>query len=478
MNHLLPCLAAWLLAAAAETAAAAELVSLRDCNLPGLAERARCGELTVPENPDRPQGRKLSIAIAVIPATGDTVQSDPIVPLMGGPGEDAISAAAEFAARIASLRRERDLLLVDQRGTGRSNRLQCTLHDPKASALNLRDLFPPAKIEACIRELSQRADLTQYTYLHFARDLEAVRKALGYGKLNLFAGSYGTRAAQVILRTHPGSVRTAYLGSVVPIDVVTPITMAKASQAAFDSTFDACAADATCRAVYPKLREEFDQILARLESGEVHVPVPGSADGAVLNRGRVVEWLRAQLYRPQTAAELPWLIHTAHARNWSPIVEGILAQARGFDAAYGAGLFFSITCAEDMAFLLDDEIPDASQSTFLRDYRLRQQQAACEHWPKASLPAGYRERVRSSVPAMFVSGDMDSASPLWFTERVAPDFANRVEVVARGQGHTEWNKCIGRLYETFVQKGDARGIDPSVCEPIPRPPFRTRTVSP
>ena len=417
-----------------------EPVRLANCTLPGIAEPARCGVLRVPENPEHPDGRRLEIAIAVLPATGDKALPDPMVPLMGGPGEDAISAAGVFAERFASLRAKRDLVFVDQRGTGRSSILRCPLHDQRDPTPNLRDFLPPAAIEACRRDLSQRADLTQYTYLHFARDLEAVRKALGYGKLNLSAGSYGTRAAQVFVRAYPDSVRTVYLGSVVPIDEVTPLTMAKASQAIFDKTFEACATDAACQRAFPRLREEFNEILERLESGDVRVTVQGVPENAPLSRGRVVEWLRAQLYRPSTAANVPWLIHTAHSGDWSPVVEGILEQSRSLDA-YGIGLFLSITCAEDMAFLREEDIRKASEGTYLGDYRVRQQQAACTHWPKAALPKGYRDRVQSSVPTMFVSGDTDAASPLWLTEQVAPGFSNRVEIVARGQGHTEWNEC-------------------------------------
>ncbi len=452
---------------------AAETVALSPCTLPELAESARCGEIEVPENPDRPGGRQLKIAIAVVPATSGHALPDPIVVLMGGPGEDAIRLAPYFAQQFAALREERDLLLVDQRGTGRSHALLCDLHDPGAPAPNLRDLFPAHAVKACADALGQVADLTQYTYAHFANDLEQVRKALGYGKLNLFAGSYGTRAAQVFVRDFPDSVRTVFFWSVVPIDVVTPITMAKVSESAFEGTFNACAADAACHAAFPDVAREFDRMVAELESGAVQVYVPGLTDKAPLGRGRVVEWLRAQGYRPPTAAALPWLIHRAHSGDWTPIVEGILAQVEGLDSAFGFGLFFSITCADDMAFASERAIADSSESTALGDYRVRQQQAACEHWPTASMPPAYREPVRSAAPAMFASGDLDGASPLWFMERVAPGFSNRVEIVQRGQGHTEWNDCLGRHYERFVESGSVRGIDPTSCKPVPRPPFRT-----
>lgn len=464
-------LVALLMAAGFATASAAEPGALQACTLPGLAEAARCGELRVPEDPDRPEGRHISVAFAVIPATGGPVLPDAIVPLHGGPGEDVIDDAAELAGRFASLRDRRDLLLIDQRGTGRSSALPCRLHDPADAAPNLQHFLPPAAVAACERALSTRADLTQYSLLNFAHDLEAVRKALGYAQFNLYAGSYGTRAAQVFMRAYPRSVRTALLNGAVPMDFVTPLTMAKASQEAFEATFTACEADAACRAAYPALRQDFDTVLARLDAGAVRADVPG-ASGVLLSRGRVVEWLRARLYRPRTGAELPWLIHRAAEGDYAPIIAGILAHSRNIDEAFALGVWFSITCSEDIQFLREEDIAQATAGTFLGDYRVREQELACRAWPKARMPEDYRERLRSAIPTMFVSGDMDAVTPLWFTAAVAPGFPNRVEVVLRGHGHTEWTDCAAGLYRRFVESGQAGGIDPA-CPATPRPPFRT-----
>jgi pimeloyl-ACP methyl ester carboxylesterase len=321
--------------------------------------------------------------------------------------------------------------------------------------------------------LQRRADLTQYTYAHFAADLEHARRTLGYGALNLFAGSYGTRAAQVFVRRYPRSVRTIYLGSAVPIDVATPLTFAPTAQGALETTFAACAADLACSAAFPNLRAEFADALARLRAESVRVRVDGVGE-AQLYAGRVIEWFRSRLYRPSTAAELPWLIHRAHQGDWRPIVDGILANARGADSALSFGLFFSITCSEDVAFIREEDVSPATSSTFLGDFRVRQQQKACEQWPLASLPHGYRAPVESAAPTLFVSGDIDAASPLWFTERIARGFSNRFEVVLRGRGHTEWNDCVASLYERFVRSGSLAGLDASSCKAEPRPPFRTR----
>ena len=461
------------LAGALQTPPQPGAIVLAPCRIPDFKGDARCGVLDVPENPNKPEGRRLSIAVAVIPAVTQPALADPIVVLMGGPGEDAITAAGLLAEQFAELRQNRDLLLVDQRGTGQSGALPCDLYSAEDPAASLRDVFPPAAVKRCVRRLRAHADLTQYTYDHFASDLEQVRRALGYGALNLSAGSYGTRAAQVYVRTYPQSVRTLYLGSVVPLDAANPLPFANTAQSALENLLSDCAAESACHTAFPNLRGEFRDISARLDSGAVRVAVPGRTGTVPMLRGRVAEWMRSKLYRPKSASTLPWLIHRAYEGDWSPVVDALLADAQASDAALSFGLFFAITCTEDVAFVQQKDIGPATAGTFLGDYRVRQQQAACEPWPRASLPREYRAPVRSAVPTLFVSGDADGGTPLWYKEHVAPGFSHRVELVAKGQGHTEWSDCISRLYQQLVRTGAVSGLDPS-CDAVPRPPFKVR----
>ena len=449
-------------------------LELAPCELPQLNRAARCGTLEVPENPDQPDGRRIPVAIAVVTAHPGPARSDPIAVLMGGPGEDAISAAAIFAGQFAPLLNDRDLLLVDQRGTGRSGALTCDLFAEETALTTLRDLYPPRGVKRCAEQLKKHADPAQYTFLQFAGDLERVRLELGYDSLNISAGSYGTRAAQVYLRRYPRSVRTVHLASVVPIDIPPPLTMAKTLQNSLDDLFTDCAEDLECRRAYPQLRKEFRELVHRLDLGKAGVTMPGGVDAVPLDRGRVMEWFRSQLYRPATAASVPWLIHRANQGDWQPVAEGILAYARAFGSAASTGVFFSVSCSEDLAFVTERDIKRETKGTVLGDFRVRQQQVACRQWPLASLPEGYRATVSSSVPTLFVSGDTDAASPLWFTRHVAQGFSNRAEVVLGGRGHTEWSPCLAGIYERFVRGGEARGLDTSGCAALPRPPFRTQ----
>ena len=154
--------------------------------------------------------------------------------------------------------------------------------------------------------------------------------------------------------------------------------------------------------------------------------------------------------------------------------KGILSDAREADSDISFGLFFSITCSEDIPFIPEEKVSAETQGSFLGDYRVRQQQAACNYWPKASPPKGYREPVRSSVPTVFASGDNDGGTPLWFMGHTAQNFSHRLEVFLRGQGHTEWNSCIAQIYQRLVISGTVESNRTLTCPEIPRPPFKTR----
>jgi pimeloyl-ACP methyl ester carboxylesterase len=446
-------------------------IVLNPCRFADLARPARCGTYGVPENPDKPHGRRLSISVAVIPAAHAPALADPIVVLQGGPGEDAISSAAYFAERFAPLLDDRDLLLIDQRGSGKSGALPCTLYSTDDPAASLRDVFPVAAVKRCAQRLEARADLTQYTYDRFAKDLEQVRRELGYGALNLYAGSYGTRAAQVYIRSFPAGVRTAYLGSAVPMDAANPLSFAKTAESAFELLFISCSADAQCRSAYPKLREEFHAVMTRLDSGAVRVSIPTRPENAPLNRGRVAEWMRSKLYRPKSATMLPWMIHRAYAGDWNPLAKDLLSDAHDADPGFSFGLFFSITCSEDVAFIREQDIAPETQGTVLGDYRVRQQQAACKEWPTRALPKDYRAPVLSAVPTLFVSGEADGGTPLWYADRVAAGFSNHLRVIVKGQGHTEWSDCLAQLHQGLVRTGTVSGLSP-FCPAVPRPPFK------
>jgi pimeloyl-ACP methyl ester carboxylesterase len=217
----------------------------RIADIDGLAStEARCGTLSVPENPSEPDGDRIRLAVAVVPAIATTARPDPLVLIAGGPGQGSIEGYAPLLGAFAGIRRERDLVLLDQRGTGSSNRLDC---DMPEDALENGDI-PPAALAAlardCLPKLPGRAQF--YTTSIAVGDLEAVRQALGYERLNLYGASYGTRVAQHYARRYPARSRAVVLDGVVPPGLALVPNVAIESQHALEGVFARCAADPGC----------------------------------------------------------------------------------------------------------------------------------------------------------------------------------------------------------------------------------------
>lgn len=444
---------------------------LSACTIPDLHRPARCGVIEVAEDARRPKVRRIGLYVVVVPAAeSGAAQPDPILFLSGGPGQAATDSVADIGASLASYNHDRDLVFIDQRGTGRSAPLNCPLFSPEHPEANLRDFLPPEAVARCAKALQGTVDVAKFSFRQFADDLEAVRKALGYGRVNLYGLSYGTRAAQHYMRAYPESVRTAYLGSLVPIDIATPLPFARAAQTVLDKTFAACEADAACAKAYPDLKREFSTVMARLDA-RVSVKLPGSDVSTPLSRGRVAEYLRYLLYTTDTAADVPWLIHRTYLGDWALLAGGILDHARNFDSGFSSGLFLTLTCNEDVAFLREQDIEPDTNGTFLGDYRVRNQQAACAHWPAYPLPPRHRRAFRTDVPTLIVSGDLDPATPLAFTAHAAPGFSRRAELILHGQGHSGWSDCADRAYRELVKSGSVKTID-TECPSTPRPPFK------
>ena len=216
-------------------------IALADCRLPKLPVAAQCGTFEVPENRDRPDGRKITLAIAVLPANTLNPRADPLFILAGGPGQ-AASYLGPFAASLTGVRKDRDIVLVDQRGTGRSSPLTCAAFKPDDSPEAALELDPVPKAAACAKELAaQGVDAAQYTTAAWVADLDAARAALGYERINLWGGSYGTRAALEYLRRHPSRVRSVVLDGVATPAMKVSLDIWPSRDIALSAVLEACA---------------------------------------------------------------------------------------------------------------------------------------------------------------------------------------------------------------------------------------------
>jgi pimeloyl-ACP methyl ester carboxylesterase len=457
---------------------------LTPCKEPGvpLPPEALCGTYEVFENRAARSGRKIPLRILVLPATGSDRLPDPFIYFAGGPGEASILQGLPLAWTLASLRRQRDVLLVDLRGTGRSGGLFCTELQEDIQGF-LDDFLPTEKIRACRDRLKQEVDLSWYTTDAAVDDVEEVRAALGYGRLNLMGGSYGTRVVLTYLRRHPQSVRTAVMDGVLAPEERYPLGMARATQEALDGLIAECAADPACHGAFPALRQELETILSRAADEPVRVELtnPGTRQPLELRLGRsgVAQLLRYRLYSPVEAALLPLRIHQAAQGDWKPLTRSALLD--GMSAgSLAEGYYQSVACAEDVALIRDEEIAPAVAGTFLGDFRIRRQKAACAGWPVRAPGADFHAPVVADVPSLLIAGERDPATPVSGAERVARTLKrSRLLVVADGSHDNtgmQGEACLSGLIAAFIEAGTAEKLDTSCVSRLRRPDFELPEV--
>lgn len=480
--------AAWLLTVGASglpvDAAASPVIAppphlrLAPCKLPGIERQLRCGRFDVFEDRARQAGRTISLRVVVLPASSLDHAADPIFVFEGGPGASAVeSAAGEFAAN-ADLNRTRDIVLVDVRGTGDSNGLHCkSLQGHKGVLGFLEDFMPVEGVRACRRELEKRANLKFYTTTSAVDDVDDIRAALGYDRINLEGDSYGTFAALNYMRRHPAHVRTAVLQGIVPPDTRMPLYFARDAQTALDQLLAACATDIPCHTAFPDPAGEIDRLLAKLERQPVEVTVKEPRSGQqvklVLGRSAVAQTIRYMLYTPVTAAQIPLQIHLAAQGNFAPIAEGAYFFGN-FATSLSEGFYLSVTCAEDVPLYTLDAAAKAAKGTFLGDFRARAQKAACAAWPQGETPAGFTQPVRSETPTLLFSGERDPVTPATWAEQAARTLPHSRHIVVQGGGHgfggEKGIECLDRITTDFIQRGSEKNLDTSCAariEPVP-----------
>jgi pimeloyl-ACP methyl ester carboxylesterase len=450
-------------------------IALTPCQIKDVPGPARCGTHRVWENRATKRGRQIDLSVIVLEALGTPRKPDPLVFLQGGPG-DAPSFNASFYNRVfANIRQTRDLVLIDLRGTGKSNALTCPeLGQPDSSGVLDSDLLGVPALRACRERLEKHADLRHYNTEIAVDDLDEVREALGYKQINLYGTSYGTRVAQVYMRRHPSSLRTVTLKGIVPPSLASPATHARAGDEAWNRLVARCQTDEFCARNYPTVETDLRTVLKRLETlpEMPFLPVPNSPTRIRVSPGLFAEAFRFFLYAPEASARAPALLRDI-LTNQPGLMENALSARRLFSGdRLAAGFFLSVSCTEDIPYLPKDITP-LIHSTFGGDYRLRQQMQACTVWPRGEVSAHHREPTNSNIPTLLLSGEFDPITPPGGGEEVLRGLRNGVHVVIRNNGHPIGNaeQCIGRMMSAFIDNGSAARLNSSCALTIPTVPF-------
>jgi pimeloyl-ACP methyl ester carboxylesterase len=454
------------------------LSKLKPCRLDGIDEELFCGKLTVFENRETRTGRTIDLNIVVLPAVNQKSKAEPVFDLAGGPGASSTEGAGLYAGPGKEYRRRHDVVCVDQRGTGKSNRL--AIPREKTPSYYLSEMFPVDYVRKMRQELEQRADLTKYTTSIAMDDLDDVRAWLGYDTINLFGGSYGTQAALVYMRRHPEHVRSAILLAVAPTDLKMPLHHSESAARAMDLLLSECERDAKCNAAFPQIRDDWKNALAQLEKqpARVQYSPPGKSGAPTtveIQRGVFGEKIRTWMYGRDKAARIPLIVHHAAGGDFAPFLQQAIAPS--IPDFVADGMYLSVTCAEDVPFINPEEAAGLNAGNPFGNYRVFQQTRACGMWPRSEIPADFLEPVRSTAPVLIFSGNMDPVTPPKYGEEVARHLPNSRHIIIPEAGHgadgLKDPGCIDRIAMEFLDKGDAKNLDVSCVERMAPPPFVT-----
>lgn len=464
-------LSVFALAAASPKGETPERIALKPCHLEGFKEEVLCGSLRVWEDRAAKKGRTIDIQVAVLPALKPESAPDPLFLLAGGPGQGARRYARLVPIAFQKVRRERDVVLVDLRGTGGSNPLACDFGDPLGLLGMTGGDFDVAP---CLKTLP--GDPRFYTTAPAVDDLDDVRAALGYEQINLWGGSYGTRAALVYAQRHPEHARSVVLDGAAPFEIELPLHNAQGSQRALDRLLADCAAEKDCRAAFPRLREDLAEVLVRLEQAPAQVslrhPRTGQPIEIAVSRGSFASGLRGMLYTPVHASLVPSVIRSAREGDFSPFAALSLETAAWSTETMSLGLTLSVLCSEDVHRITDEEAEREVRNTFGGRFEIDTWRRMCSAWPRGPAPARFEREKPLSVPALVLSGDLDPVTPPRWGEVMKIHFAGALHVIVPGAAHnTSMTGCVPDLIAKFIAQGGPAGLDASCVQKIRRPPF-------
>ncbi len=441
-------------------------IALTDCRItagpPYPSLKARCGTFSRPEDPARPHGATLPLHVAVVPALSLEPAPDPLVPIAGGPGQASTEFYAATANAFEKIRRNRDIVLLDQRGTGRSAPLNCDLdEDVVQGQLALEQTV--AATRSCVEELPH--DPRYFTTSVAVTDLEALRVALGYPALNLYGVSYGSRVAQHFARRYPDSTRSVILDGVVPPQVALGPAIATKAQRALEAIFARCAADRACAERFPDLPAKFAALESSLaaEPEEVTLPHPVTAALEAQSFGAYEFALAIRLlsYHPNTVALIPFLVDEAARGNLVPLASQFVMISESLSDTLSLGMHNAVACTEDAPYFAGEAISDEDlDATYIGPIMRDALQAMCSVWPAGVIDEDFKAPLATDKPVLLLSGESDPITPPEFAELAAVDLDNAFHYVGPLQGHGQAPRgCVPELMAAFVESAAIDGLD-------------------
>lgn len=448
---------------------------LEQCKLPSLGPgslgeiKARCLDLAVPFDEQDASGPTFNLSVKVVPAVDRDVKADPLFFLAGGPGQAASEIWGVLGLTLSSVNKQRDIVLVDQRGTGDSHPLRC---EP-ADELQVDSLEETLElVRTC--QAQWNLDLSFFLTEQAVSDLERVRTHLGYERVNVLGVSYGTRVAQRWAAAHPSSIRTMILDGVVPLDFSVGEAISLDAERALDGLIERCESDKRCAEAFPDLKARYLAFLGDLKANPrsvtVEDPSTGEPSEILVDHTDFAQVVRLLTYSPETSSLLPLLIEDAiGGRPEKLMVQGAMGGA--LDSIYD-GMFYSVLCAEDAPFIDLDQVLEEAKDTYLEGEAAKLFSAICQVWSSGRMDSKYREPLVSDIPTLLFSGEHDPVTPPAYGERVSSGLSSSLHLVAPTMGHNVVIRgCAPQLVQQFLDDGSPTRLDGSCMDNILAMPF-------
>lgn len=464
----------------ADTRSAVVRLDIAPCEESFDGVEADCGQMLVYENRQTKSGRIIPINFIRVRAKTDRPAADAVFALTGGPGQGATGAPANAIAALRSLD-ARDLVLVDQRGTGGSNPLDCIHYDLENDPGAFQEMFETAyfgadRFRECMERLNEVADLTQYTTSMIADDINDLRDALGYEQMMLAGGSYGSTLGLEIIRRHGGYVRAAVFRGVIPQWINQTETLAKDMEDALQRLIDDCAADGARNAAFPDFEKDLHVVLGRFAEGPVAVELPhpmtNEKTKVLVGYDELATAIRYTLYSTQFSAELPLAISNAKDGDYARLTQLLPTVLLGLSNTVSEGMWASVRCAEEFPALDEARARKLAEGTVLGVQRIDSGLAICAFWPRGAAAADFHQPFSSDVPVLMIDGGVDAATPPWMAQEIVERFSNLKLVIVPNRSHYGLGGgCIEDFVDTFVNTADAHAVDDACVKDFERPPF-------
>jgi pimeloyl-ACP methyl ester carboxylesterase len=479
---ILPALVALVAGALAPAVDARQVgeLSFEKCELPVVGTRptnplnAECTTLEVPENWDDANSRKIQLAIALVPSRSPKPKPDPVFILAGGPGQSARESWRMMAGIFRAVLADRHVVLLDQRGTGASNRFNCptpenidplmTTIDPQQAAAMARD---------CIAAVKDTHDVRFYSTEDAARDLDHVRQSLGAEQINLAGVSYGTRMGQIYAKRYPERVRSLLLDSVIPNELILGTEHSVNLEDVLKAQLGRCRDDAECGKLfsdpYATLRDLAAQLRANPRMAPGRDPRSGEAKDQPLTIGSLTTIARMFMYSSETAGLLPLTLAEASAGRFEPMLAQAAMMSEDLGAQIATGVNWSVVCAEDAEHFVPR--PQDDDLLMGQDFIVMTINW-CKEWPRREVPDDFHAPMTGSTPTLILSGEFDPVTPPRYGDQVVANLPNGRHLLVPGQGHSVMGRgCGPKLVDAFIDTADAKALEADCLKELTPAPF-------